>query len=74
MEENKKEERRQRDLEDKRAMAGGGITINTPSSQPQAVAAEDPMEKLTKLKSMLDMGILTQAEFDAKKADILSKM
>lgn len=74
MEETKKEERRQRDLEDKRAMAGGGIVINTPSSQPQAVAAEDPMEKLTKLKSMLDMGILTQAEFDAKKADILSKM
>lgn len=74
MEETKKEERRQRDLEDKRAMAGGGITINTPSSQPQAVAAEDPMEKLTKLKSMLDMGILTQAEFDAKKTDILSKM
>ena len=76
MEETKKEERRQRDLEDKRAIAGGGITINTPSHQPQATAApvEDPMEKLTKLKSMLDMGILTQAEFDAKKADILSKM
>ena len=76
MEETKKEERRQRDLEDKRAIAGGGITINTPSHQPQAVATpvEDPMEKLTKLKSMLDMGILTQAEFDAKKADILSKM
>jgi len=76
MEETKKEERRQRDLEDKRAVAGGGITINTPSHQPQATATpvEDPMEKLTKLKSMLDMGILTQAEFDAKKADILSKM
>ncbi|WP_439506232.1 PH domain-containing protein [Sediminibacterium sp.] len=76
MEETKKEERRQRDLEDKRAIAGGGITINTPSHQPQATAApvEDPMEKLSKLKSMLDMGILTQAEFDAKKADILSKM
>lgn len=76
MEETKKEERRQRDLEDKRAIAGGGITINTPSHQLQATAApvEDPMEKLTKLKSMLDMGILTQAEFDAKKADILSKM
>jgi hypothetical protein len=76
MEETKKEERRQRDLEDKRAIAGGGITINTPSHQPLATAApvEDPMEKLTKLKSMLDMGILTQAEFDAKKADILSKM
>jgi hypothetical protein len=76
MEETKKEERRQRDLEDKRAVAGGGITINTPSHQPQAVAVtvEDPMEKLTKLKSMLDMGILTQVEFDAKKVDILSKM
>lgn len=76
MEETKKEERRQRDLEDKRAIAGGGITINTPSHQPQVTAApvEDPMEKLTKLKSMLDMGILTQAEFDVKKADILSKM
>jgi hypothetical protein len=77
MEEAKREERRQRDLEDKRAMAGGGITINTPSMMPQAAPAapaEDPMEKLTKLKSMLDMGVLTQAEFDAKKADILSKM
>jgi hypothetical protein len=75
MEENKKEERRQRDLEDKRAQAGGGITINTPSAQPvAAVPVEGPMEKLTKLKSMLDMGILTQAEFDIKKADILSRM
>ena len=76
MEESKKEERRQRDLEDKRAIAGGGITINTPSHQPQATAApvEDTMEKLTKLKSMLDLGVLTQEEFDAKKADILSKM
>ncbi len=76
MEETKKEERRQRELEDKRASAGGGITINTPIQQPVAAAApvEDPMEKLTKLKSMLDMGILTQAEFEAKKADILSKM
>ena len=76
MEETKREERRQRDLEEKRAIAGGGITINTQSAPAPAAAAptEDPMEKLTKLKSMLDMGILTQEEFDAKKADILSKM
>lgn len=75
MEEIKKEERRQRDLEDKRAMAGGGITINTPTIQPQAAApAEDPMEKLTKLKSLLDIGALTQEEFNSKKAEILSKM
>ncbi len=75
MEETKKEERRQRDLEEKRAIAGGGITINTQSAPaPAAAPTEDPMEKLTKLKSMLDMGILTQEEFDAKKADILAKM
>jgi hypothetical protein len=76
MEEIKKEERRQRDLEDKRAVAGGGITINTPSHQSQAPVeqSQDPMEKLTKLKSMLDMGILSQEEFDAKKSDILLKM
>jgi hypothetical protein len=76
MEEIKKEERRQRDLEDKRAQAGGGIIINNgPAPQASAAApAEDPMEKLTKLKSMLDAGILTQAEFDAKKVEILSKI
>lgn len=74
MEEAKIEERRQRDLEDKRAQAGGGVVINTPSPQPISASVEDPIEKLTKLKSMLDMGILTKAEFDAKKADILSKM
>jgi hypothetical protein len=75
MEESKKEERRQRDLEDKRAAAGGGIVINTgATAAAPAAPVEDPMEKLTKLKSMLDMGILTQEEFDAKKADILSKM
>jgi len=50
------------------------FTINTPSSQPQTAVAEDPMEKLTKLKTMLDNGILTQEEFDTAKKDILSKM
>ena len=77
MEEKKKDERRQRDLEDKRATAGGGIVFNAPTAQPQAPApapVEDPMEKLTKMKTMLDNGIITQAEFDAKKAEILSKM
>lgn len=74
MEEAKRDERRQRDLEDKRAVAGGGITINTPSNQPQTNTTEDPMEKLTKLKMMLDNGILTQEEFDSAKKDILSKM
>ena len=37
-------------------------------------AAEDPMETLAKLKKMLDAGLIEQAEYDAKKAEILSRM
>lgn len=37
-------------------------------------AAEDPVEVLTKLKKMLDAGLITQQEYDAKKADILKRM
>lgn len=33
---------------------------------------EDPFEQLKKLKELLDMGILTQDEFDAKKKQILN--
>lgn len=36
--------------------------------------AEDPMEVLGKLKKMLDAGLIEQAEYDAKKAEILGRM
>jgi membrane protease subunit (stomatin/prohibitin family) len=36
-----------------------------------APAAEDPYEKLTKLKGLLDAGVITQADFDASKAQLL---
>ncbi len=42
--------------------------------QPPQAAAEDPMERLGKLKKMLDAGLIEQAEYDAVKKDILSKM
>jgi len=32
------------------------------------------MEQLTKLKKMLDAGLITQDEFNEKKAEILSRM
>lgn len=35
---------------------------------------DDPVEVLTKLKKMLDAGLIEQAEYDAKKAEILSRM
>lgn len=78
MEEMKKDERRQRDLEDKRASAGGGIVINSPVSQPApimaAVQAEDPLETLSKLKRMLDGTLITQEEYDSKKEQVLARM
>lgn len=77
VEENKKEERRQRELEEKRAGAGGGITINSPANQSHNqgnTSKEDPLEKLTKLKTMLSNEMITQAEYDAKKTEILSQM
>ena len=49
-------------------------------SRPQAapaaapVSQEDGMAKLTQLKSLLDQGVLTQAEFDVQKTKILQSM
>jgi membrane protease subunit (stomatin/prohibitin family) len=46
------------------------------AGQQQAAqgAADDPMAKIQKLKSMLDQGLITQEEFNAKKAKILEAM
>lgn len=47
----------------------GGKTSTSP-----AAAQDDPVEKLKKLKQMFETGLITQEEFDAKKAEILSKI
>ena len=74
-EERVREERRMRDMEEKRA-AAGGITIAAPGQVPAAVApaADDPMAVLGKLKSMLDAGLIQPQEFEAKKTEILGRM
>ncbi len=75
--------RRQRDLEDKRAAAGGGIvvTTNMPAATPAQVPvvaaappADDPMQALQKLKMLLANELISQEEFDAKKAEILARL
>lgn len=78
IEERSLEERRIRDLEEKRA-AAGGVTVQ--ASLPQAVPSaptpvenSDPMQKLRDLKSMADEGLVSAEEFEAKKAEILSRM
>ena len=52
-------------------------TASHPASAPapaQTTSGGDAMEKLNSLKQMLDSGLITQEDFDQKKADILSKM
>lgn len=43
----------------------------TKAAAPSASGVSDTYEKLTHLKELLDKGIITQEEFDAKKKDIL---
>jgi membrane protease subunit (stomatin/prohibitin family) len=40
--------------------------------QPAAPAADDPVAKLKKAKEMLDLGLITQADYDAVKAKALN--
>jgi hypothetical protein len=45
--------------------------------QPQQQAPQpqsDPMEVLTKLKKMLDAGLISQEKYDAKVDEIMSNM
>jgi membrane protease subunit (stomatin/prohibitin family) len=44
------------------------------ASNVPPVPKEDPVETLKKLKTMLDAELITQAEYDQKKADILGRM
>lgn len=51
----------------------------SPPAAPQAAApppaaAADPIEQLKRLGELRDAGIVTDAEFEAKKAELLSRM
>ncbi len=81
-----REERRQRNLEEKRA-ASGTIHADLPrfastQNQPET-AAPKPVEeakpdeltaKLKKLKMLFDNGLITQEEYNQKKLDLLSEL
>lgn len=43
-------------------------------NKPQTAATLSPADEIRKLKSLLDDGIITQEEFDKKKAELLSKI
>ncbi len=87
--EEEREARRQRDLEDKRAESGSFNfeTRNSPAPEvhPEPgipappVLHEEPKkdeltEKLKKLKTLFDNGLISQEEYNAKKLDLLSDL
>ena len=51
-------------------MMGGIGSLQQPAA-PAAPAAEDPVAKLKKAKEMLDLGLITQSDYDAMKAKLL---
>lgn len=59
-------------------IAAGGVFGNmsqqTFNQQTQSDKGNNPVEKIKQLKEMLDIGAITQEEFDEKKKEILSKM
>lgn len=71
--------RRNMELERLRASAGG-VVVHAPAigapplPQQSPPQQDDPVAVLSKLKKMLEAGLIEQAEFDAKKAEILSRM
>ncbi len=81
MEEQMRSIRREKDLETRRASAGG-ITVNnaTPiitqpqQNQPQLIETEDPFAVLQKLKGLMENGIISPEEFEIKKNEILSRV
>ena len=89
-EEVQRELRRQMALEEKRAAAGNVSLNTAPQDttqqapvQPekptdQTAAAPHPQDELTvtlqRLKNLFENGLITQEEYDAKKADVLSRI
>lgn len=69
MEENVREELRMREMEEKRAAAGGIVLQGTAGS-----TAEDPLQALAKLKQLAEAGLITTDEFEAKKKEILARL
>jgi Bacterial PH domain/Short C-terminal domain len=81
MEESMFKARMEWSLIEKRAGAGAmtmtGVSVApqpVPQASPQAAPQEDPMETLAKLKKMVEAELITEEEYNAKKAEILAKM
>lgn len=68
------ETRRQRQMEEDRARAGGVIVGAGVPPPPGTPPAGGTMAKLTQLKALFDAQLITEEEYNQKKAQILSEM
>jgi hypothetical protein len=72
-----REERRARAMEESRARAGG---VNILNASPSAAAnptdqfRSDPVEALKRLRAMKEEGLITAAEYETKRAEIVARM
>ncbi len=55
-----------------RTAAGANVAEQPVESQGQPVRSLDPYEEVKKLKELLDMGIVTEEEFQKKKKELLN--
>jgi hypothetical protein len=67
-----REKRRVRQMEEDRARAGGVYV--QPQTPTGATGTEDPVERLAKAKRMLDQQLISEAEYETLKAKILADM
>ncbi len=77
MEEAVREELRLRQMEEKRAEAGGiympGM-MAAATGAASAAPADEPLQALSKLKQLMEAGLVTAEEFEAKKKEILARL
>lgn len=70
-----RERRRVRKMEEERARAGGTqITLPEGGDVGPTAPSEDPVAKLAKAKEMFDKELISEAEYETLKANILQKM
>jgi hypothetical protein len=74
MEQEWREKRRIREIEEARARSGGIVIGGLAAAGSAAGTSEDPVEKLARAKAMLDQDLISEAEYDSLKAKILSEM
>ena len=69
-------ERRDRRMEEDRAKAGGVHILQSIGAAAPSTSSprSDPMQKLQQLKQLLDASMLTQAEYDLKRSEIIAQL